>query len=110
MWMNRSLLVSQLVTLAMGPAEQRQVRVRAPYADLTDRQVADLAIDMDAPIWTCWWMSPAIPDDLRSEAERERVKWSTLMKESGWTGSLEARALVVVRPAAARSPGSRGVR
>jgi hypothetical protein len=101
--MNRSLLMSQLLTLTLsGP----MVHVRAPYADLTDRQIADLVLDMDLPIWTCWWMAASehASGPLRERAILERTWWVRILKEAGWSGSLEARA--VVRPVGGRQSGT----
>jgi len=110
--MNQALLVSQLVSLADANPGSPVVRVRTPYADLTDRQIADLVLDMDLPVWTCWWMdeSQLGEGESRDEAKAEREKWTGLLKAAGWAGSLEAKAQVTVRPIRrppAGEPGSR---
>lgn len=94
---SRALLIERLVALdaAARPAEGGgAVRIEAPYADLSDRQLADLVLDMDLPIWTCWWWSLArgprnVPggggagggtEIARAEYER----WDVLLREAGW--------------------------
>lgn len=54
---DRSLLVGQLASLdapRTGPGS-RGVRVETPYADVTDRQLAELLLDLGAPLAACWW-------------------------------------------------------
>ena len=107
---DRALLVSQLTTLADRSAGC-EVRVTAPYADLTKRQVADLVLDMDLPIWLCWWMAASELADgpVRDEAIQERETWTRLLREAGWVGSLEAKAGVTVRLVEPRrASGQRG--
>jgi hypothetical protein len=87
---DRALLVSRLVALDAGI----DLRVECPLADLTDRQIADLVIDMDVPVKTCWWwhaqlakyeqpgaetLPPGL-DEFRSEYHR----WTTALREVGW--------------------------
>lgn len=64
------LRVAPLVSLG-----GRQIQIETPYADLTDRQIADLALDMDLPVWLSHWSSPT-----------ERERWAALLKEVGWIG------------------------
>ncbi len=97
--MNVAVLVSQLATIAAGPTDaSASVIVRAPYADLTERQLADLVLDMDLPIWTCWWMPASELGEgrVRETAIRERTRWTALLRQAGWVGSLEAKAAIVV--------------
>src|SRR5205814_1142018 len=63
----------------------RPVEVQAPYADLTDSQVADLILDMDLPIWTCWWnQGPGAEPG----AVAERDHWARLLKAAGLESDL----------------------
>jgi hypothetical protein len=55
----------------------RPIRVETPYADLSDRQLADLAVDMDLPVWLCDWALDPSP---------ERDRWVAVLKEAGWIG------------------------
>jgi 7-cyano-7-deazaguanine synthase in queuosine biosynthesis len=57
---DRALLAGQLVgldlaRLAAGATPTRGVRIETPYADLTDAELMDLALDMDVPLHACWW-------------------------------------------------------
>lgn len=92
-------LVSQLISLSGLDSET--VEVQAPYADLSEDQVADLVLDMDLPIWTCWWMAAAEfgEGDVKVRATQERERWRAALKRAGWAGSLEAKAAVHVKPA-----------
>jgi hypothetical protein len=52
---DRSLLVAQLATLdapRTGPGS-RGVQIETPYADLTDIQLAEILVDMGAPLSAC---------------------------------------------------------
>ncbi len=83
---DRALLVTRLLGLDSQPG----VRVEVPYADFTDRQLAELAVDLDAPVRTCWWwyaqLAPtppgdsAGPDEFRAEFHR----WNQVLRECGW--------------------------
>jgi hypothetical protein len=84
---DRALLAGRLASIG----DPRPVEVRAPYVDYTDRQLADLILDMDLPIWTCWWYAAAG----NPAAERERAYWAGLLREAGWTGELPGPDLAV---------------
>jgi hypothetical protein len=105
---NQATLVSQLLSLTGTVADQprRDVRIRTPYADLTDRQVADLVLDMDLPIWTCWFWAAAEQGEgaTRPTAIRERDRWTAALRETGWTGdAAQPKARIVTRPIATPS-------
>ncbi len=76
---DRAALVTRLASLDAAPAGLRPVEVRAPYADFTDAQIADLALDMDLPLRTCWWW-----DGRDEEARRERQRWGRALAMAGW--------------------------
>lgn len=73
---DQALLVSRLVSL---DASGSPVEVRTPYADLTDRDMADLVLDMDLPVWTCWWHTGET-----SGAREARARWLETLKSAGW--------------------------
>lgn len=74
----RCLLVTRLA--GIDPAGSgAPIEVRAPYADFTDDQVADLVLDMDLPVRTCWWWEPRTP---AARAARER--WGAALARAGW--------------------------
>ena len=79
---DRALLVTRLVALDTQPG----VRVEVPYADFTDRQLAELAVDLGAPIRTCWWWHAQLaeggaPND---EFRAEHRRWTDVLREAGW--------------------------
>lgn len=92
---NQALLISQLASLTAPKGtefiEDIRVHIRVPYADLIDRQLADLILDMDLPIWTCWFWSvgQGEEDQVREAAAAERTRWTTLLRDAGWTGSFD---------------------
>jgi hypothetical protein len=82
--LNRAVLVGQLASLAGPPVE-----VQTPFADYSEEQLADLVLDMDLPIWTCWWFDPhAVEASLQPLAEAERERWTGLLQGAGWRGPL----------------------
>lgn len=57
---DRALLVTRLASLDLDEQGSLSPEVRAPYADLTDHQAAELAMDMDLPVHLCWWWGPVL--------------------------------------------------
>ncbi|MBX3358819.1 MAG: hypothetical protein KF745_10345 [Phycisphaeraceae bacterium] len=64
---DRALLIGHLAAVDGLP-----IRVEVPYVDLTDLQLTDLAIDMDAPLWACWWCEQDGPAPCRACARCRR--------------------------------------
>jgi hypothetical protein len=94
--LGRATLIERLVQLEQ-PADATPFRVRIPYGDLSDRQLADLILDMDLPVWTCWWCGPArgprnVPGAELARVEYER--WDGLLKEAGWSKGMPGPGLV----------------
>jgi 7-cyano-7-deazaguanine synthase in queuosine biosynthesis len=55
---DRALMVGQLVgqdLMRVADAGVLGIRIETPYADLTDAELMDLALDMDVPLGACWW-------------------------------------------------------
>lgn len=78
---DRALLVQRLGILELEGSKSADIRIEAPLLDLTDHQLAELAVDLAAPIWSCWWALPeagAMP-----EATEARARWSNLIGEFG---------------------------
>jgi len=50
-----AMLVSRLVALHAPQHANPGLRIVTPYATLSAVQIADLVIDLDLPIDTCWW-------------------------------------------------------
>jgi len=53
----RARLVERLVNLDLPQEHEGEppLRIETPLLDLTDRQIAELAADLDAPLDVCWW-------------------------------------------------------
>lgn len=73
---DRALLVSRLV--ALDAPEHAAFRIDAPYVDLTDRQLAELAAEMEVPLRACWWHAAKT-----GPAEEERKRWSGVLLALG---------------------------
>ncbi|MEM1330228.1 MAG: hypothetical protein AAGG07_06685 [Planctomycetota bacterium] len=85
--LDRALLVSRLVALDSEAAglTRPEFPVETPLADLSDRQVADLAVDLELPIETCpWWV------DRRSGGHAAAARWMRALRAAGWAGLAEA--------------------
>jgi len=98
---DRALLVSRLACLGVP----NPVEIRVPYADITDAGLADLVLDMDLPIWTCWWAQPT-GNQHGNAASAEREYWTGLLRAKGWSG--DWAGLLEPKPATSIHPASRG--
>lgn len=89
---DRALLVTRLVSLDAEEHGRPGIRVETPFVDFSDRQIADLALDMSLPVETCWWWSEGVahsgPRTPLADSEYER--WTTALREVGWTRGREA--------------------
>lgn len=74
---DRSLLVEQLARLDSG-TDVPGVSVETPHADLTDRQLVELAADLAVPVKTLWWWGGQ-----SDEAHRQRDRWLGRFRETG---------------------------
>jgi hypothetical protein len=77
---DRALLVSRLVAIDADSHGAPSIRIETPYADLTDRQIADLIADMELPIESCWWWGAEAIDAL---ADRESRRWKSALATVG---------------------------
>lgn len=73
---DRATLIGRLASLDA----RSEIEVHTPFVDLTDRQVADLAVDMGVDPSVCWWAST---DDSTPEAIAERRRWGMALREAG---------------------------
>lgn len=78
---DRALLVTRLMTLDAGAHGVPALHVETPFVDLTDRQVADLALDLAAPVACCWWWEGAESGD---EAGALRARWTAALRAAGF--------------------------
>lgn len=78
---DRALLAGRLASVDDPPNPAAPVEIELPWLDLTDRQLAELAVDLAAPVETCWWWGPGQTG--RGEAGREYRRWAERLKRSG---------------------------
>jgi len=86
---DRALLVGRLTAVDSKEHGVASIRIEAPYADFTDKQIAELALDMAAPIEACWWWGGP-PAAGRSGTtgpaiQRERARWTDALRAVGWS-------------------------
>lgn len=53
--LDRAMLVSRLVSIDADETTAPEVIIETPFIDLSDAQIADLAMDMAIPLESCWW-------------------------------------------------------
>ncbi|MBN4082728.1 hypothetical protein JYS44_00670, partial [Phycisphaeraceae bacterium AH-315-B13] len=85
---DRALLVEQLAKLDAAPGQER-VCIETPHADLSDRQLVEIATDLAVPIKTLWWWGSSA-----DEAVVQRERWEPLMQETGLWRSADRRTVV----------------
>ena len=82
--MDRALLVGRLISLDASELQQPDLQILTPYIDLSADQIADLALDLDAPIDACWWGGEHA--SLNHTAAETTARWWTARLESfGWS-------------------------
>ncbi len=77
---DRALLVGRLVAIDAAEHGLPGLTVTIPFIDLSDRQIADLALDMAVPIETCWWNRFGGPS-----AAEDRKRWLAALRAAGRT-------------------------
>jgi hypothetical protein len=77
---DRAILISRLVAIDADAHNVPGIRIETPFADFTDRQIADLIADMELPIETCWWWGAESIDAL---ADREHRRWESALTAVG---------------------------
>lgn len=70
---DRATLVGRLASLEA----RAEIEVQSPFIDLSDSQIADLAVDMGVEPSACWW---ATGDGV---AMAERRRWHGVLRERG---------------------------
>lgn len=92
---DRVTTVSELISIdALGGG----ISIDVPFADLTDEQLVELAIDLDAPLDACWWCLQE-PDSAARPCGTcdECARWSRAIKAVDPAGIVAARQMVRVR-------------
>ncbi|RMH25994.1 MAG: hypothetical protein D6693_07940 [Planctomycetota bacterium] len=78
---DRALLVERLGVIESARTGSLDVSLVTPLLDLDDQQIAELAADLAAPVWSCWWALPEAAD--RADASRERARWAERLRGLG---------------------------
>ena len=65
------------------------IRIKTPLADLSARQLAEVALDLNVPIELCWWWKAAelaggMTSAATSVAMEQRHQWTALFTQLGW--------------------------
>lgn len=101
---DRAVLIARIAGLDADEHGVASIRVQTPFLDLTDRQIADLALDLAVPANECWWWKDAYlarlertgPNDERGdaglrpgepEAWAEFRRWVPTLRECGWAAA-----------------------
>lgn len=95
--LDRALLVSRLVTLDAAEHGVGVFEVQTPLMDLSDAQVAEMALDLDVPIWRTWWWEAATGKRAKDPALADRAnacrdRWCGALEALGWSAAVEAAA------------------
>ena len=96
--LDRALLVSRLVTLDAAEHGVGVFEVQTPLMDLSDVQVAEMALDLDAPIWRAWWWEATTGKRAKDAALADRAnacrdRWCGALESLGWSADAEATAV-----------------
>lgn len=68
--LDRCILLERLALNEIG----HEILIEAPYADLSDTQLAEIALDLGVPLRACWWWGSDEPAD----------RWRTALDRAGW--------------------------
>lgn len=103
---DRAILISRLATLDPPAGGGPPPAIDTPLADLTTRQVADLAIDLDAPVYLAWWWRPPSEEGpARRAAIAEGRLWRPVLAEAGWISAAPGVHVNAPDPATRLDPG-----
>lgn len=84
---DRALLVSRLAMLDTPHApDTHELTIETPFVDLTDAQIVDLVIDLDAPPYLCWWWRQG-EGEAEQAAAAERAIWRAALDKGGWVSA-----------------------
>ncbi|VAX40532.1 hypothetical protein MNBD_PLANCTO03-1615 [hydrothermal vent metagenome] len=99
---DRALLVSRLGLLdgegSSGGGAGEEITIETPLVDLTDRQIADLVVDLDAPAYLCWWWRQLGEPEAEAVASVERGVWLAALGEAGWVQALPGVSVATQTP------------
>lgn len=89
---DRAMIIGRLVASETETHGVPGVRVLTPFADLSFRQIAELALDLAVPLRCTWWWGSTSED-----AAQARARWATVLASLGWNLAAEAPVHVVAR-------------
>ena len=83
---DRSIAIARLVEIDSGLHACPDLHIDTPLVDYTDRQIADLAIDLSVPVHLCWWWGSGASagDGGGGDADRLRQRWMTTLAAAGY--------------------------
>lgn len=86
---DRAELSARIANLSRPASAAEGLSIETPYVDLSRAQMADLAVDLAAPVVECWWARHASLADA-ADAAAARQAWETALTDAGWPGALTA--------------------
>ena len=86
---DRAALATRLAALDSEEHRVPSIRIKTPLADLSARQLAEVALDLNVPIELCWWWKAAelaggMTSAATSVAMEQRHQWTALFTQLGW--------------------------
>lgn len=87
---DKAVLIGRLVSLDVHEHGQVWVKVETPFVDLKDRQIADLAAEMEVPLHACWWWGTPVRFE---PGVRERARWYRAFEAAGWASVIPSGAI-----------------
>jgi hypothetical protein len=84
---DRALVAARMASIASSVATAAGIVIDTPFAEFSDRQMADLAMDIAAPLESCWWWARQSGD---ATVEHERARWISAMEGAGFVGLTRA--------------------
>lgn len=76
---DRSIACARLVEIDSGLHGCHDLHIDTPLVDYTDRQIAELAVDLSVPVHLCWWWTGGGGD-----GDRLRQRWMAVLGEAGF--------------------------
>jgi hypothetical protein len=101
---DRAQLIGRLALLESPRSGSDAVRIDAPLVDLTDAQIADLAVDVDAPVYLAWWWRTLADRRAEALAAAERRAWLPALRDAGWIDAAPASRPAILTAAPTPEP------
>lgn len=84
---DRALLIARLAMLDAPTEAGEELIIETPLIDLTEAQITDLVVDLDAPVYLTWWWRPSADSHTESLALTEREAWIPALERVGWVNA-----------------------